>query len=173
MGFCPRSPRFHCSGLGCAGLGILRERGALRSSLSFPRIRTSSSSRLLLWSRKPHTFAPRFDRRYEAKARWDAALFLGIGIALSADEVGLLFPIVPYRSLTSLLVPLGLGLALLPGASNAVKRNVARELLVLDHNDTLTVATVLLSIFCILAKPFSAWKLAPEKKLGGLEILGD
>ena len=84
------------------------------------------------------------------RPRCDAALFLGIGIGLSVDEVGLLFLGVPYASPASLLAPLSVGIGLLIGACNAVRRDDAHEFLVLDRNDVLTVASVLLSLVGIL-----------------------
>jgi len=84
------------------------------------------------------------------RLRWDADLLLGIGIGLSADEVGLLFLGVPYGSLVSLLVPLGVGIGLLVGAANAIRRDDAHEFLVLDRNDVLTIAGVLLSLVGVL-----------------------
>ena len=75
---------------------------------------------------------------------------IGAGIGLSADEVGLLFLGVPYGSLVSLLVPLGVGIGLLVGASNAIRRDDAHEFLVLDRNDVLTIAGVLLSLVGVL-----------------------
>ena len=85
------------------------------------------------------------------RPRWDAALFLGIGIAWTTDELGLLFLGVPYASIQSLLVPITLGGALLLGAANAAKRDDAHEFLVLDRNDVLAIAGVLLSIVGVLA----------------------
>ena len=84
------------------------------------------------------------------RLRWDTALFLGIGIGWSTDELGLLFLGVPYTSIPSLLVPLTLGGVLLFGAVNAAKRDDAHEFLVLDRNDILTIAGVLLIIIGVL-----------------------
>ena len=81
------------------------------------------------------------------RLRWDATLFLGIGVGLSGDEVGLLFFGVPYSSLASLLVPVSVGTILLIGTLNAIRRDDAHEFLFLNRNDTLTVAGIL---FCVV-----------------------
>ncbi len=84
------------------------------------------------------------------RVRWDAALILGIGTGLCADEAGLLLIRIPYDDPLSLLLLVCVGVALFGGTAHGAMRDGMREFKVLDRADILTVLSVLLVMAGVL-----------------------
>jgi hypothetical protein len=84
------------------------------------------------------------------RARWDTALFFGIGVGLFTDESGLLLLGISYSSLPSLLFPALFGMVLLGGTVIATLRDGTREFRVLDRADSLTIVSILLGMAGVL-----------------------
>ena len=84
------------------------------------------------------------------RVRWDSSLFLGIGVGLLADEIGLLFLGIPYSSPLSILAVTIFAGAFFFATINASIREGTREFHVLDHSDVFTVTAILLGLSGIL-----------------------